>query len=113
MFCNMDLKHAWLPFFIIVGVLLIASPLHLSNRYLRASDFDVVIVQEDENASAIALRYTNDTAQAKRLCEAIIDINALTPDGALRAGQSLRIPVLARSSGKEVASREMDILQGN
>ncbi len=84
----------------VAGTILLAlAPLHLTNTYLRADTFETITVHEGDTASAIAHRYTNDSEKQAELIEAIIDINALTPDAALRAGQSLRIPILERQRG--------------
>ena len=88
------------------GVLLTAlAPLHLTNTYLWADTFETITVHEGDTASAIACRYTTDSEKQAELIEAIIDINALTPDAALRAGQSLRIPLLDRQKGSLADSR--------
>lgn len=81
------------------AILLMADPLHLTNTYLRADTFETITVHEGDTASAIACRYTTDSDKQAELLEAIIDINGLTPDAALRAGQSLRIPILGRQRG--------------
>ena len=114
MFCNRKngMKKAFLLLFFVTVMVLAISPLHLTNQYLRSSDFDVVVAAADESAAAIAARYTVDAEQAGSLCEAIIDVNGLAPDGALREGQSLRVPVLAREKGTEVASREVGAVHG-
>lgn len=70
------------------------SPLHLGNDFLRSSDFDTVEVGRKDSVCAIAARYTEKTEDAKELAEAIIEVNGLSADGALRVGQRLRIPVL-------------------
>ena len=70
------------------------SPLHLGNGYLRSSDFATVQVARRENVWTIASRYTARSEEVGELVEAIIEVNGLPADGSLRAGQSLRVPIL-------------------
>ena len=70
------------------------SPLHLGNGYLRSSDFATVQVARKENVWTIASRYTARSEEVGELVEAIIEVNGLPADGSLRAGQSLRVPIL-------------------
>ena len=85
---------------IFVRLLLIAlaaamvSPFHLGNGYLRSSDFATVQVARKENVWTIASRYTARSEEVGELVEAIIEVNGLPADGSLRAGQSLRVPIL-------------------
>ena len=81
------------------------SPLHLTNAYLRSSDFDTVTVERQETVWQIAGRYTADEKNIRSLVEAIIEVNALSPDGAIRAGQRLRVPVLKGETGPQLAHR--------
>ncbi len=70
------------------------SPFHLGNGYLRSSDFATVQVARKENVWTIASRYTARSEEVGELVEAIIEVNGLPADGSLRAGQSLRVPIL-------------------
>ena len=70
------------------------SPFHLGNGYLRSSDFATVQVARRENVWTIASRYTARSEEVGELVEAIIEVNGLPADGSLRAGQSLRVPIL-------------------
>ena len=81
-----------------------ASPFHLRNDFLRSADFVTVEVARRENVWTIASRYTAKAEDVQELAEAIIEVNGLPADGALRAGQSLRIPVL-RDRLPKVAER--------
>ena len=81
------------------------SPLHLGNDFLRSSDFDMVEVGRKDSVGAIAARYTAKAEDARELAEAIIEVNGLSADGALRVGQRLRIPVL-RERLPKVAEKE-------
>ena len=82
----------------------VASPFHLRNDYLRSADFDTVEVARQESVWTIASRYTAKAEDARELAEAIIEVNGLPADGALQAGQSLRIPLL-RDRLPKVAER--------
>lgn len=79
---------------IVVMMLTVLSPLQLSNPYLRSASFETVTVQQQDSVWDIASRYTQDKKQVRRLTEAIIEINALSPDAEIKAGQRLQIPVL-------------------
>ena len=70
------------------------APFHLCNDYLRSADFDTVTVARRDSVWTIASRYTAKEEDARELVEAIIDVNGLSADGALRVGQSLRVPIL-------------------
>ncbi len=70
------------------------APFHLSNDYLRSSDFDTVKVARRDSVWDIASRYTEKEEDARDLVEAIIEVNGLSADGSLRTGQSLRVPIL-------------------
>ena len=90
----------------LVGVLLtLAAPFHLGNAYLRSSDFAVVTVNRNESVWTIAERYTRNAAQSQVLMEAIIEVNGLAPDGSVRAGQKLRIPLLEQTLPSQVAAK--------
>ena len=67
------------------------SALHLTNPYLRSSDFIEVSVMRGEN---VARRYATRETMAEQLEEAIIEVNGLAPDGAVSVGRRLQIPVL-------------------
>lgn len=94
-------------FLLLVLALLMVQPLHLTNSYLRTADFATVTVASAETVSGIAHRYAPDEESAQELQQAIIDINALTPDGAVREGQTLRIPLREDSTPavRQLASR--------
>ena len=79
---------------LIVLFVAMVSPFHLGNGYLRSSDFATVQVARKENVWTIASRYTARSEDVAELVEAIIEVNGLPADGALRAGQSLRVPIL-------------------
>ena len=70
------------------------SALHLTNPYLRSSDFIEISVARGENIRIIARKYTTREVMAEQLEEAIIEVNGLTPDGTVYAGRRLWIPVL-------------------
>lgn len=90
------LAVVWVVFF---------SPFHLTNAYLRSSTFDTVTVERRETVWQIAGRYTEDERNIRSLVEAIIEVNALSPDGAIRVGQRLRVPVLKKDAGPQLATR--------
>ena len=85
---------------LLVRVLLAAAfvatvlPFHLGNGYLRSGDFATVQVARKENVWMIASRYAARAEDVRELVEAIIEVNGLPADGSLRAGQSLRVPIL-------------------
>ncbi len=81
------------------------APLRLGNAYLRSGDFDMVRVERHECVWDIASRYTTNAQDVRALVEAIIAVNGLTDDGALRAGQSLRVPVLRKALPPQWAER--------
>ena len=70
------------------------SALHLTNPYLRSSEFVEVSVMRGENVWTIARRFAAKETMAEELEEAIIEVNGLSPDGSVAAGRRLRIPVL-------------------
>ena len=70
------------------------SALHLTNPYLRSSEFVEVSVSRGENVWTIARKYTTKETMAEQLEEAIIEVNGLAPDGAVTAGRRLRVPIL-------------------
>lgn len=90
------LAVVWVVFF---------SPFHLTNAYLRSSTFDTVTVERRDTVWQIAGRYTEDEGNIRALVEAIIEVNALSPDGAIRVGQRLRVPVLKKDVGPQLATR--------
>ena len=69
-------------------------PFHLGNGYLRSGDFATVKVAHRENVWTIASRYAAQSEDVRELVQAIIEVNGLPADGSLRAGQSLRVPIL-------------------
>lgn len=90
------LAVVWLVFF---------SPFHLTNAYLRSGAFDTVTVERRETVWQIAERYTADEGNIRSLVEAIIEVNALSPDGAIRPGQRLRVPILKTAREPQLANR--------
>ncbi|ORU00215.1 hypothetical protein D081_1309 [Anaerovibrio sp. JC8] len=90
---------------ILVG-LAVLSPFNLTNSYLRASEFDTVVVQHGESVENIASRYTSDSEQLEELTVAIREINDIKNARDMRAGRKLQIPIIARDGQKiQVASR--------
>ncbi len=83
----------------------VVAPLRLDNAYLRSGDFDTVRVERHECVWEIASRYTTNRKDVRALVEAIIEVNDLSPDGALRVGQSLRVPVIREALPPKVAAR--------
>lgn len=81
------------------------SPLHLDNAYLRSHTFERVTVERQDTVWNIAGRYTRDEGNIQKLVEAIIEVNGLTPDAAIRAGQSLQVPVLEKATTQQLAER--------
>ena len=79
---------------LMVLVAAMVSPFHLGNGYLRSNDFATVQVARKDNVWTIASRYTAKSEDVDELVEAIIEVNGLPADGSLRAGQSLRVPIL-------------------
>ena len=77
------------------------APLHLTNAYLRSSEFDLVLVQQNESVWSIAERYTSDPEHTAKLMQAIVEINDLDAEKKLLLpGQQLKIPVLERANVK-------------
>lgn len=70
------------------------SALHLTNPYLRSAEFIEVSVMRGENVWTIARKFAAKETMAEQLEEAIIEVNGLSPDGAVAAGRRLQIPVL-------------------
>ena len=70
------------------------SALHLTNPYLRSSEFIEVSVSRGENVWTIARRFATKETMVEQLEEAIIEVNGLAPDGAVAAGRRLRVPVM-------------------
>ncbi|MBQ7514913.1 MAG: LysM peptidoglycan-binding domain-containing protein [Schwartzia sp.] len=95
----------------LLGITLVAAllaalpPLGLDNNYLRSATFDTVTVARRDTVWGIAARYTTDEGQASRLAAAIIEINGLGADGAIRVGQRLQVPVLRRDNAPQLAGR--------
>ena len=77
-------------------VLFLFAPFHLSNTYLQCSEFSQITVKSDESVWSIAERYTANEEQTRSLQEAIIEINNLNAGGKVLAGQTLRIPIKER-----------------
>ena len=95
---------------IIIAVIMglaVLSQFHLTNSYLRCSEFDTVVVQYGESVENIASRYTDDSDQIKELSEAIVEINDIRSSRDMRAGRLLQIPVMSRAdSSVQVASTQ-------
>ena len=70
------------------------SALHLTNPYLRSSEFVEVSVIRGDSVWTIARKYAAKETMAEELEEAIIEVNDLPPDGAVYAGRRLLVPVL-------------------
>lgn len=96
-------------FFQLAIVLVAAAafmPFHLTNDYLRSSDFDTVTIKQNDSVWSLAARYTTNEKRAAELRQAIIEVNGLAPDGSgLRLGQQLQVPVLGRSESPQVAEK--------
>lgn len=93
-----------------LAVILVAAaafmPFHLTNDYLRSSDFDTVTIKQNDSVWSLAARYTTNEKRAAELRQAIIEVNGLAPDGSgLRLGQQLQVPVLGRSESPQVAEK--------
>ena len=84
--------------FLLLALGALFTSFNLGNEYLRAGEFDTVRAEASENARSIAARYATKAEDAKKLTEAIIEVNGLSADGAIRKGQSLKIP-LRKESG--------------
>lgn len=84
---------------VVVFVMLLicaAAPLKLGNAYLRTSRFDEITVESGDNVWLIAERYTGKKSEVPAMAEAIIEVNGLNSEAAIRAGQTLRIPLVAK-----------------
>ena len=90
---------------LLVLFLLGMAPLHLSNGYLRSSDFDIVTIHPNESVWNVAQRYTTENRDTARLVEAIAVVNGLDADANVRYGQKLRVPVLKRNGQPQLAER--------
>ncbi|MBQ1867202.1 LysM peptidoglycan-binding domain-containing protein [Selenomonas sp.] len=100
----MKKKNLWIA----VAFLLFAvvSPFHLTNEYLRSSDFDTVTVKQNDSVWNLARRYTENESRAEELQQAIIEVNGLNPDGSnLRVGQQLQVPVIRNTEGTQLAEK--------
>ena len=81
-------------------------PFHLTNEYLRSSDFDTVTIKQNDSVWSLAARYTTSEERAAELRQAIIEVNGLAPDGSgLRLGQQLQVPVLGRTGSPQMAEK--------
>lgn len=78
---------------IVTGLL---TPFNLGNSFLRASDFEDIIVHKGDNLWLIAEKYTRDSTLKEELVEAIVEINNLSIDGKIYPGQKLYIPIIKR-----------------
>lgn len=100
------MKKKLLPFVVAVLLFAVVSPFHLTNDYLRSSDFDTVTIKQNDSVWSLAARYTTNEKRAAELRQAIIEVNGLAPDGSgLRLGQQLQVPVLGRSESPQVAEK--------
>ena len=100
----MKKKLLWIA--ALVLLLAVVSPFNLTNEYLRAGDFDTVIVKQNDSVWTLARRYTTDETHAMDLQKAIIEVNGLEPDGSnLRVGQRLQVPVLKQTTGTQMAEK--------
>jgi hypothetical protein len=89
----------------LIGLALL-SPFNLTNSYLRASEFDTVVLQQGDTVEAIAGRYTSDSSRLEELTVAIKEINDIKSDRDMRVGRRLQIPVINEEASKvQVASR--------
>ncbi|WP_297964127.1 LysM domain-containing protein [uncultured Anaerovibrio sp.] len=91
---------------LLIGLALL-SPFNLTNSYLRASEFDTVVLQQGDTVEGIAGRYTSDSSQLEELTVAIKEINDIKSDRDMRVGRRLQVPVINEEASKvQVASRE-------
>ena len=91
---------------LLIGLALL-SPFNLTNSYLRASEFDTVVLQQGDTVEVIAGRYTSDSSQLEELTVAIKEINDIKSDRDMRVGRRLQVPVINEEASKvQVASRE-------
>ena len=81
---------------LMVLMIMLASPLHLGNAYLRTSRFDVVKVERGESVWTIAEKYAKDSSEVSEMAVAIIEVNGLDNEGSIKAGQKIRIPIISR-----------------
>lgn len=90
---------------IILGLMLI-SPFHLGNSYLRCSDFESVVIHQGDTLETIASRYTVNAADAKELVEAICEINDIKDATTIKAGRRIDVPVIRNQpEGPQMARR--------
>lgn len=78
---------------IILGVMLL-SPFHLGNSYLRCSDFESVVIHQGDTLETIAGRYTVNEVEAKELQEAICEINDIRDAKSIKVGRRIDVPVM-------------------
>ncbi|MBQ1890687.1 MAG: LysM peptidoglycan-binding domain-containing protein, partial [Selenomonas sp.] len=73
-----------------LAVILVAAaafmPFHLTNDYLRSSDFDTVTIKQNDSVWSLAARYTTNEKRAAELRQAIIEVNGLAPQKSRNAG---------------------------
>ncbi len=79
-------------------MLSVLSAFQLGNPYLRSDNFETITVQRQESVWDIASRYSADNKQIRCLTDAIIEINALSHDAEVKAGQQLQVPLLPRAN---------------
>ena len=80
------------------SLLIFCAVFNLGNPYLSASEFESVTVHRGESVWSIAERYTDNHTEAKKLSDAILEINGLSKNGAVNAGDTLRVPLLRRAT---------------
>ena len=102
---EMLLMKKWMMIAAAALYLIMFPPFHLNNAYLCSDTFDTVTVSRHESVWDIAGRYTVNGNQARKLTEAIIEVNDLSSDGAVRSGQKLRVPVLVKQLPPQLAER--------
>lgn len=83
--------------FVLVVLFIAIMPLHLTNAYLRTSNFDRVVVKQGDNVWTIAEKYTREHKEVRELAAAIHEVNALNREGRVVPGQVLKVPVLVDS----------------
>lgn len=91
---------------ILLALVLVTGPMHLTNAYLRSDTFDTVTIRQGETIHELASRYTVKEKDRQELIEAICDVNDIHDTARLQAGRHLKVPVLpAGNAGVELAQR--------
>ena len=101
----MLIMKKWMIIVAAAMYLVMFPPFHLDNAYLCSDKFDTVTVSRNESVWDIAGRYTTNGNQARKLTEAIIEVNELPADGSVRSGQKLRVPVIMKALPPQVAEK--------